>query len=373
MNVPFLDLPAQHAPLHGEIIEEWAEILRSAQFVSGERVARFEEAFAAAHDAAHCIAVGNGTMALELPLRALGVGPGDQVAVPANTFIATAEAVSNVGAQPVFVDIDPATHNIDPEALARTMSTHDAIVGTIAVHLYGHPADLDELSRVAGSSGTWLMEDAAQAHLARYKGRQIGTHGVAGAFSFYPGKNLGAPGEGGAVVTNDAALAADVRALRDHGQSEKYESRLIGTNARMMELVAAVLTIKLRHLPEWTERRRTAAAAYRALLADVAGLDLPQTAPWADPVWHLFVVHSDQRQALRDHLTAAGIGTGLHYPIPLHLQQAYRHLGYGEDTFPVAERSARRLLSLPMHEGLSAGDIATVAKCVKDTMGRVGS
>lgn len=371
MKVPFLDLAAQHAPLRDDLLREWSAIVDEAQFVSGARVEGFETAFAAAHQASHCVAVANGTVALELPLRALGVGPGDEVAIPANTFIATAEAITNAGATPRFVDIDPATCNIDPAQLADVIARHPAIVGTIAVHLYGQPADLDALSQIAASTDTWLIEDAAQAHLARLRERPVGTAGLAGAFSFYPGKNLGAPGEGGAVTTNDDALARDLRARRDHGQIEKYRSDVVGTNARMAEFVAAALTIKLRHLEAWTERRRTIAARYRQALVEDSRIDLISTPDWSHPVWHLFVVRVDNRDDVRRALSAKGVGTGLHYPVPVHLQPAYAHLQHTVGDFPQTEQSAARLLSLPIYENLTDVQVDYVIDAVLRSINEV--
>ncbi len=367
MNVPFLDLVSQNAHIKGELLVAWEAIVDSARFVAGYHVARFEESFAAAHAVEHCVAVANGTVALELPLRAMGVGPGDDVAVPANTFIATAEAVSNVGARPVLVDVDPHTLNIDPHLLADVASRAE-VVGTMAVHLYGQPCDIDAITSVADRTNTWFVEDAAQAHLARHRDRPIGGLGSAGGFSFYPGKNLGAPGEGGAILTNDAGLAADLRALRDHGQTEKYRSRLVGTNARMLELVAAALELKLRLLPEWTAARQSAAARYLDNLEGVAGLQLPHVEPWAEPVWHLFVIHCERRDAVRQRLAERGVQTGLHYPIPIHLQAAYEALGHQRGDFPVAESSADRLLSLPMHEGITNAELDYVSEHLIDAV-----
>lgn len=365
MKVPFLELTAQNDTIRDELLARWATILDTARYVSGSHVDAFEAAFAEAHGVDHCVAVSNGTVALELPLRALGIGPGDEVVVPANTFIATAEAVSNVGATPYFVDIDPRTCNIDPAALAAALE-RPTVVGAMVVHLYGQPADLAAIGRACDAAGKWFIEDAAQAHLARYKGTPVGSFGICASFSFYPGKNLGAPGEAGAVLTNDSALAADLRALRDHGQDEKYHSRLVGTNARMAEFLAAALDLKLPLLPEWTEARRMVAARYTELLRDVPGIDLLHVLPEADPVWHLYVIHTDDRDALQQHLAELGIGSGLHYPVPLHLQRAYAAGGAVFGALPHAEASARRLLSLPMFAELSDAQIAAVVDGVAE-------
>ncbi len=369
MDVPFLDLSRHHAPIRDEVLGAWAEIYDSGAFVSGARVAAFESAFAAAHETRHAVAVSNGTVALELALRGIGIGVGDRVVVPVNTFIATAEAVSNVGAEPVFVDCD-ATATIDVERAAAAMA-EPGVKAILPVHLYGHPADLDPIVESAARFDVAVVEDAAQAHLATYKGRPIGGFGVAAGFSFYPGKNLGAPGEGGAIVTNDDDLARRLRSLRDHGQAEKYHSDRVGTNARMMELVAAMLEIKLARLAESTVSRRSVATRYEELLGGRTGIDLPTEMPWAEHVYHLYVVEVEDRDAVRDRLTAEGIETGLHYPLPLHLQPAYRDLGYGPGAFPVTERKAERLLSLPMFPELSDTEIEFVAKGLLEAVAEV--
>lgn len=360
MDVPFLDLTRHHAPLRDAILAAWAEIYDSSAFVGGERVEAFEKAFARSHGCEHAVAVANGTVALELALRGLGVGPGDEVVVPVSTFIATAEAVSNVGAVPRFVDCTEGG-SIDIEQAIEAMG-EPAVRAVIPVHLYGHPADLDPICEAARDHGVAVVEDAAQAHLARYRGRPVGGLGDAAAFSFYPGKNLGAPGEGGAITTDDAVLAGRLRMLRDHGQSEKYRSEMVGTNARMMELVAAALAIKLPNLARSTDRRRNVAARFGDMLGGSDAIDLPAAMPWADPVYHLYVVEVDRRDEVSRLLAARGIATGLHYPVPLHLQPAYRELGYDAGGFPVAERRAGRLLSLPMFPELTDPEIEAVAK-----------
>lgn len=362
--VPFLDLRAQHQPLRDEILAAWEQILDETRFVSGAEVAALEDAFGAAHDVDHCVAVSNGTEALVLSLRALGVGHGDEIVVPANTFIATAEAVSLVGATPRLVDCDPVTKNLDTEAAIAAIE-QPAVRGVIGVHLYGQPADFDALTAAATASGRWAMEDAAQAHGARYHDRPVGGLGRIAGFSFYPGKNLGAPGEGGAITTNDAELARTVRLLRDHGQSEKYYSEIVGTNGRMSELVAAVLNIKLRHLADWSTSRRAAAAMYRERLGDLVEVELPAEPDWAESVYHLYVVHVRERDRIRELLDEAGVSTGLHYPVPIHLQPAYAGLGQGPGSFPNAERSAATLLSLPMYPELTESQIDRVCEALR--------
>lgn len=368
MRVPFLDLAAQLRPLKDEILNEWAEIYESATFVSGPRVAAFERSFADAHDVGHAVAVSNGTAALELALRALDIGPGDRVIVPANTFIATAEAVSNVGATPLLVDCDPTTHTI---AIEQTMEQLDVagVRAVIPVHLYGQPADMDPIVEAAQARGIWVIEDAAQAHLARYRGRRVGGLGDMAAFSFYPGKNLGAPGEGGALTTRHSDFADRLRMLRDHGQDRKYNSRIIGTNARMSEITAATLTVKLRHLSEWTDARRTVASWYREALKDLEGVTVFREPAWAWSVYHLFVIEAEARDHLMHELAAAGIGTGLHYPTPIHLQPAYSSLNLGPGSFPSTEAAARRLLSLPMFPEMTSEQVTHVADVIRSAIG----
>lgn len=359
-TVPLIDLRAQHARLRQEILREWTEVLDSAAFVSGRRVQAFEEEFAQLCGVRHCVALSSGTDALVLILRALGVAQGDRVVLPANTFIATAEAVSWVGAVPVLADCEAATASIDPASAAAGLA--EGAKGVIAVHLYGRPADVDALEAAAGDRRAWTVGDAAQSHLARSNGRDVAELGTAAAFSFYPSKNLGAPGEGGAVTTNDAALAEEVRIRRDHGQRKRYASDVVGTNARMTELVAAALRVKLRHLPEWTEARRRVAGRYDARLAGHDAVSLFHDPPWARSVHHLYVVRVPQRDEVRRRVEAAGVGTGVHYPVPVHLQPAYRHLGNGEGAFPQAERLASSVLSLPMYPELDDHDVDYVCE-----------
>ena len=366
MNVPFLDLHEHHRPIRDQVLAAWAQIFDTGQFVGGSRVEGFERAFAVAHHVDHAVAVSSGTTALELTLRALDLSPGAGVVVPVNTFIATAEAVSNAGARPVFVDCDP-TGTIDVDQAIEAMDS-DEVEAVIPVHLYGHPADLDPITEAAAARDVAVVEDSAQAHLAEYRGRRVGGLGVAAGFSFYPGKNLGAPGEGGAITTNDAALADRFRALRDHGQAEKYHSAVVGTNARMMELVAAMLDIKLAALADATEGRRRVAARYQELLGGNPAIDLPAEVAWASPVYHLYVAHLDNRDHVRRLLAARGVATGLHYPVPLHLQPAYRRLGHRPGDFPVAEGKAARLISLPMFPELSDEQIEFVAKSLIDAV-----
>jgi dTDP-4-amino-4,6-dideoxygalactose transaminase len=355
-----VDLAAQHAPLHEEILAAWSRILRSGAFVSGTEVEAFEREFAAACEVSHCVAVSSGTDALVLALRALGAGPGDRVIVPANTFFATAEAVSLTGAEPALVDCDPLTRTISVEGVERELRTRGA-AGVIAVHLYGHPADMEALAAVAAAHGAWVMEDACQAHLARARGVRVGGLGRIACFSFYPSKNLGAPGEGGAVTTDDAALAEAVRARRHHGQRGPNRHELIGCNARMGELAAAALRIKLPHLEAWTRERRRVAARYTAGLEGAAAIRRPHVAPWAEPVWHQYAVEVRDRDAVRAALRSRGIATAVHYPVPIHHQPAYTR----PDSLPEAELSAARTLSLPMYPELGDAEVDRVVEALR--------
>jgi dTDP-4-amino-4,6-dideoxygalactose transaminase len=368
--VPLVDLRAQHAPLHDEILATWSRILRAGAFTSGAEVAAFERDFAAACEVAHCVAVSTGTDALVLALRALGIGPGDRVIVPANTFFATAEAVSLAGAEPLLVDCDPLTRTISVQAVKDELRSRGA-AGVIAVHLYGHPADVEALLAVAAPYGAPVIEDACQAQLARAHGTRVGGLGRIACFSFYPSKNLGAPGEAGAVTTDETELADAVRELRNHGQPALYRHERIGYNARLGELIAAALRIKLRRLEDWTHARRRVAARYATGLAGVGEIRLPYTAPWADPVWHLFPVEVENRDAVRAALQSVGIGTGVHYPTPIHLQPAYAHLGHGLGAFPEAERNAACELSLPMYPELSDEQADRVVDALLDSVREV--
>lgn len=357
MNIKFVDLGRQYASIKPEIDAAIAATLARTDFILGDDVARFEEEFADYCQAAHAVGVDNGAAALELGLRALDIGPGDEVLVPANSFIASASAVSLTGAVPVFVDVDPDTYTIDPRQIEACIT--DRTRAIMPVHLYGQPADMDAILEIARRLGLYVIEDACQAHGARYKGRRVGAIGHVGAFSFYPGKNLGAYGDGGALVTNDAVIADTVRVLRNCGQREKYRHVLIGGNHRLDTIQAAVLRAKLRHLDTWNNLRRQWAAAYTEILSGAAAT--PVTAPYAEHVFHLYVVQADERDNLQASLSKEGIGTGIHYPIPIHLQPAYASLGYKQGDFPVTERAAVRSLSLPMFAELSSEEIQFVA------------
>jgi dTDP-4-amino-4,6-dideoxygalactose transaminase len=367
MKVPFVDLRELHRPIDTELCEVFQRVLERSCFILGPEVCQFEESFASYVGVSHCVAVNSGTAALQLTLLALDIGPGDEVITVPNTFIATAEAISAVGARPVFVDVDPVSYNMDPAAAEKAVTSGTKAL--LPVHLYGQCADLDPLLEIAERHNLKLVEDACQAHGATYKGRMAGSLGVAGCFSFYPGKNLGCLGEGGAVVTNDADLARRVGMLRDHGSKRKYEHSFPGYNFRLEGLQGGMLSVKLKHLDSWNERRRTAAARYGELLSDTS-LVLPAEMPYGQHVYHLYVVQAEDRESLRQHLSARGIESGLHYPVPLHLQQAYATLGYREGDLPVAEGLARRILSLPMYPDLTEEKIKYVTSVVLESLER---
>jgi len=368
MTVPFLDLAAATRELQPEIDAAIARVVTSGRYIGGAEVAAFERAFAAHVEADHAVGVANGLDALTLALTALDVGRGDEVIVPSNTYIATWLAVSRVGARPVPVEPDPATHNLDPARLEAAIGPRTAAV--MPVHLYGHPADLDPILAVARARGLAVVEDAAQAHGARYQGRRLGAHGDAVCWSFYPGKNLGALGDAGAVTTNDARLAERVRTLANYGSRAKYVNVEPGVNSRLDPLQAAVLGVKLARLDDWNARRRALAARYTAALADT-GLVLPAAAPWAEPVHHLYVVRTPARAALQRRLDDAGVATLIHYPIPPHRQEAYADLAPHLPALPLAERLAGEVLSLPMgpHVTPDQADevVAAVRAAIADT------
>ncbi len=335
----------------------------SCAFAGGPFVEKFEEEFAQFCGCRHAIGVGNGTDALWLTLLALGIGPGDEVITVPNSFIATAEAISLTGATPVFVDIDSSTYTMDPGCLKEAIS--DRTRAVIPVHLFGQMADMDPIMAVAKEKGIPVVEDACQAHGAECRGRRAGSIGIAAAFSFYPGKNLGACGEAGAVVTNDPEIARTVRILRDHGQDRKYFHRLVGWNARMDGIQGAVLSVKLKHLDDWNEARRNAASSYCALLAEFEELTLPMEAEYAKHVYHVFAIRISERDRLQKDLADRGIHCGVHYPVPIHLQQAYSQLGLVSGSFPIAELCSREFLSLPMYAELTQEQISDVAESIR--------
>jgi dTDP-4-amino-4,6-dideoxygalactose transaminase len=387
-GIPFLDLVTPHVELEQELTAVFQKVLRTAGFVGGTMVADFEQAFAAFCGTAHSVAVNSGTDALRFALMACGVKPGDVVVTVPHTFIATTEAISQTGATPEFVDIDERTYNMDPQKLRDYLEVECTknssgqlisqrsgrpVTAIVPVHLYGQPADMDSILDLANQYRLMVVEDACQAHGAEYFSRQAncwkkaGSMGRMAAFSFYPGKNLGACGEAGAVTTNDAKLAAHIKMLRDHGQAKKYYHDVEGYNGRLDAMQAGFLTVKLAHLAEWNEQRRERAKTYKDLFTAV---DLPLTFPgepsWARGNYHLYVIRVECREDLMKHLADAKIGTGIHYPIPLHRQHAYAHLGYAEGDFPVAEKVAGQILSLPMYPQLEEHQQQTVVEKVVD-------
>jgi dTDP-4-amino-4,6-dideoxygalactose transaminase len=363
-TVPFLDLVAAHGPLTDDLVAAFRRALDSARFVGGAEVTGFEREFAAFVGCPEAVAVSSGTDALRFAYQALGVRPGDEVITVPNTFIATSEALTQAGATIRFVDVRADTFTMDPRAAAAAVGPRT--VGIVPVHLYGQMAEMEPLLELATHHGLWLVEDAAQAHGARDHGRAAGTLGALGAFSFYPGKNLGACGEGGAVTGGSERELEMVRRLREHGQSSKYVHELEGYNGRMDAIQAAFLRIKLPHVPAWNAARRRVAEQYREALADVPEIQLPAERPGTEHVYHLFVIRADRRDALQRHLNARGIGTGLHYPVPLHLQAAYAGRGLGRGAFPVTEAAAQEILSLPMFPELTAGQIGIVTDAIRD-------
>lgn len=357
MKIPFLDLGASYRELKLEIDTAVARVMDSGWYILGLEVEAFEAEWAEYCGTKHAVGLANGLDALILALRALDIGPGDEVIVPSNTYIATWLAVSAVGATPVPVEPDPSTHNVDPVHIAAAITPKTRVL--LPVHLYGQPADMDPILMVARKHGIAVVEDAAQAHGALYKGRRIGGHGDIVCWSFYPGKNLGAMGDGGAITTNRTDLADKVKVLRNYGSRVKYVNEVQGMNSRLDPIQAAVLSVKLKHLDDWTDRRRTIAGLYTERLQD-SGLILPQVPDWADPVWHLYVVRSKNRDALQQRLGAAGIGTLIHYPIPPHMQDAYANLRMPPDVFPLARQMADEVLSLPIGPHLTAQQAAGV-------------
>ena len=363
MKVPFLDLKRDYQALDRELDEACRRVLAAGWYVLGPEVEALEQEFAAYCGVRHCVGVGNGLDALGLILRACGVGPGDEVIVPAHTFIATWLAVSATGATPVGVDVDAQTCNLDPGATAAAVTPRTAAV--IPVHLYGRPADMGALRQVAARHGLKLIEDAAQAHGARCQGRRVGALGDAAAFSFYPVKNLGACGDGGAVTTDDGELAERVRLLRNYGSRRKYDHECRGTNSRLDELQAALLRVKLRHLDAWNARRAALVEVYQAGLGGASDLALPSAPPEAEPVWHLYVVRHPRREELRRHLERVGVTTMVHYPVPPHRSPAYRLQGGPVRRFPVAERLAGEVLSLPLSPHHTDGEVSYTAQAVR--------
>jgi dTDP-4-amino-4,6-dideoxygalactose transaminase len=375
MNIPFLDLKAQYQSIRDEVNPAIQNVLDNTAYILGKPVSEFESAFAKAHDVKHAIGVSSGTDGNHLALWALGLKPADEVIIPADTFIATAWGATLCGATPVFVDCESTSYNIDSAKVEEKITSKTKAI--VAVHLYGQPADVDPLLEIAKRHKIHFVEDCAQAHLAEYKGKKIGGLSEVASFSFYPGKNLGAYGEAGAVTTNDEALAVYVRTIRDHGAVQKYNHEVLGHNYRMEGIQGAVLGVKLKYLNEWTEKRRVVASKYRERLSTLEHIILPQEMPYAKHVYHLFVIQTrapsgsrktqqNTRDALMKYLNEHGVATGLHYPIPLHAQPCFRHLGYAMGDFPVTEQLSENGLSLPMYAEMTDEQINYVCDTVQN-------
>ena len=361
--IPYLDLPAQLRPLRKELDAVIAKTLDNCSFCLGPDVAQFEQDFARYCEAKHALGFNSGTSALHVAMLLLNIKPGDEVISTPHTFVATSWAISYVGAKPVYVDIDDQTFNIDPALIEKAITPRTKAI--MPVHLYGHPFDIDPILEICRKHKLPLVEDACQSHGAKYKGKVVGTFGEMSGFSFYPGKNLGACGEGGALVTNNDAYAARAKSLREHGSTQRYYHDEVGFNYRMEGIQGAVLGVKLKHLDAWTKGRRRVAKRYHELLADTP-LQLPLEASWAESVYHLYVVRHPRRDELKKHLEANKVGCALHYPMPLHLQKCYASLGYKEGSFPVAEKAARECLSLPIYPELADEQIEQVSAVIHD-------
>jgi dTDP-4-amino-4,6-dideoxygalactose transaminase len=361
-EIPFLDLKAGYLELRKEIDDAIRKSLESGWYIGGESVERFEQEFAAYTRADHCIATGNGLDAIHLALKALGVGPGDEVIVPSHTFIATWLAVTHAGATIVPVEPDEKNYTIDPERIEAAITEKTKVI--IPVHLYGHPANLDPILEIAKRHGIRVLEDAAQAHGARYKENRIGVHGDLVAWSFYPGKNLGAYGDGGGITTNSFELDKKLRKLRNYGSSKKYYHECIGLNSRLDPLQASILSVKLKYLDFWNERRKEIAVKYSEILKN-SDLELPKTECWADPAWHLYVVRSKKRDELLQRFNSNGVECLVHYPVPPYQQQAYLYLGFSENSFPIASKLSKEILSLPMGPHLCLQDLESIAEILE--------
>lgn len=372
MQVPFLDLKIQYKSIKQEVDPAIQKVIDNTAFILGESVSNFEKAFAEAHNVKYCLGTSSGTDANHLVLWSLGIKSGDEVIIPANTFIATAWGVTLCGAKPVFVDCHPESYNLDPAKVEAAITPKTKAI--VAVHLYGQPADMNKLQEIADRHNLFLVEDAAQSHLAEYESKKIGTLSSASSFSFYPGKNLGAYGEAGAVVTNDDNLYNVLKMMREHGQSKKYYHDTFGHNYRMEGIQGAVLGVKLKHLDKWTDGRRNAAAKYRELLKDIEQIQLPKEMSNVKHVYHLFVIQvkgdeknrEEERNKLQQFLTENGVATGLHYAIPLHQQKCFQDLGYKKGDFPVTEQLAESGLSLPMFPELTDEQISYVTNKIKE-------
>ncbi|MDD5362996.1 MAG: DegT/DnrJ/EryC1/StrS family aminotransferase [Ignavibacteria bacterium] len=366
MKVPFVDLKTQYNSIKEEVGAAINEVLDNTAYILGKSVYNFEDKFAKAHGLKHCFGVSSGTDGNHLAIWSLGISAGDEVIIPANTFIATAWGTTLCGAKPVFADCHPDSYNIDASKIENLITPNTKAI--VAVHLYGQPADMDELKKIAARHNIHLVEDCAQAHLSEYKGTRVGSFGITSSFSFYPGKNLGAYGEGGAVCTNDDEIASKLKMMREHGSHEKYTHLVYGHNYRMEGIQGAVLGVKMNHIEKWTEERRSAASLYKKYFKDIPEVILPKEMDYSKHVYHLFVIRttsSEIRNKLQAYLSEKGIATGLHYPIPLHLQPCFSHLNYKKGDMPVSENLADCGLSLPIYPELSEEQIIYISDCVK--------
>lgn len=367
MNIPVLDLKPAVDELRPALDEAYRRVMDSGWFLLGRELESFENEYAASVGVRHCIGVANGLEAMQLVLMARGIGPGDEVIVPSNGYIATWLAVTHVGARPVPCEPDPRTYNLDPERLAQAVTVRTKAI--LPIHLYGQPADMTAINGFAAKQGLFVLEDAAQSHGARCHAAQAGALGDAAGVSFYPSKNLGALADGGAVTTNDGSLADKVRHLRNYGSKVRYDNQYVGLNSRLSELQAAFLRVKLPHLATWNERRSRLADRYNRLLAGVGDLVLPFVPHWATPVWHLYVIRTGQRDALQRHLATKGIGTQVHYPTPPHLSGAYADGGFNRGDFPIAEKLASEVLSLPIGPHHTAEQVESVCAAIREFFG----
>ena len=363
MNVPFVDLKKQYDHLKTGIDQAIQQVIEETAFINGKYVAEFEKTYAEKYGVKHCIGCANGTDAIYIALKALGIGDGDEVITVANSWISTSETITQTGAKPVFVDIEPGYYTIDPKLIEAKITGRTRAI--IPVHLYGQPADMDAISELCEKHGLFLIEDTAQAHFAEYRGQKVGTFGTVATFSFYPGKNLGAYGDAGAIITNDENLAEKMRMFANHGALKKHYHQIEGINSRLDGLQAAILSTKLPHIQEWNEQRRNNAKYYKELLSDVAGISLPQIRSAVKHIFHLFVIRVEQRDLLQRYLRNAGVSTAIHYPTALPFLPAYRYLNHSEIDFPVAAKYQRQILSLPMFPELTRQQIEYVSEYIK--------
>lgn len=360
--IPLVDLEAQYNSIKTEVNTKIDEVINSREFIQGKFVTEFESAFSKLHQVNNVVGCSNGTAAISIALQALGLQPGDEVITTPHTFIATTEAIIHIGAKPVFVDINPKTYNIDPSKIEIAINKHTKAI--LPVHLYGNPVEIDKIADIAKEHHLFLIEDCAQAHLATYNNVPVGTYGDIATFSFYPGKNLGAYGDAGAIITNSAELSAKCRMLIDHGRKDKYTHQVIGYNQRMDGIQAGILTVKSKYIANWTKKRQQNANIYNRLLSNNANIVIPHISDKAKPVFHLYVIQAKRRDDLQEYLKDNGISCGVHYPIPLHLQPALKYLGYKAGDFPITEEVSKNIISLPMYPELTEDQIITVCNTI---------